>query len=79
MDPSIAVAALETSPEGLLNDLRTFGFVFETLCMRDLRAYVESAGGSVSHYHDSNGLESFLPFLFNMVLEIPAMAVREKK
>lgn len=57
VDPSIAVAALETSPEGLLNDLRTFGFVFETLCMRDLRAYVESAGGSVSHYHDSNGLE----------------------
>ena len=57
VDPSIAVAALETNPEGLLNDLRTFGFVFETLCMRDLRVYVESAGGKVSHYHDSNGLE----------------------
>lgn len=57
VDPSIAVAALETGPEGLLNDLRTFGFVFETLCMRDLRAYIEPTGGSVSHYHDSNGLE----------------------
>lgn len=57
VDPSIAVAALETDPEGLLNDIRTFGFLFETLCMRDLRAYVESGGGKVSHYHDSNGLE----------------------
>lgn len=57
VDPSIAVAALETNPEGLMSDLRTFGFIFETMCMRDLRVYVESAGGSVSHYHDSNGLE----------------------
>ena len=57
VDPSIAVAALETNPEGLLNDLPTFGFIFETMCMRDLRAYVEPAGGRVSHYHDSNGLE----------------------
>ena len=57
VDPSIAVAALETDPEGLLGDLKTFGFVFETLCMRDLRVYVEAAGGSVSHYHDSNNLE----------------------
>lgn len=57
VDPSIAVAALETSPAGLMDDLRTFGFVFETMCMRDLRAYVELAGGSVSHYHDSNDLE----------------------
>ncbi|MBQ6130135.1 ATP-binding protein [Candidatus Saccharibacteria bacterium] len=57
VDPSIAVAALETSPEGLMNDLKSFGFIFETMCMRDLRAYVESTGGSVSHYRDSNGLE----------------------
>lgn len=57
VDPAIAVAALETSPDGLMNDLNTFGFIFETLCMRDLRAYVESTGGRVSHYHDSNGLE----------------------
>ncbi|MBQ6320943.1 ATP-binding protein [Candidatus Saccharibacteria bacterium] len=57
VDPSIAVAALETNPEGLMNDLKTFGFIFETMCMRDLRAYVESTGGNVSHYHDSNDLE----------------------
>ena len=57
VDPSIAVAALETNPEGLMRDRKTFGFIFETMCMRDLRAYVESTGGSVSHYHDSNGLE----------------------
>ncbi|MBR3256865.1 ATP-binding protein [Candidatus Saccharibacteria bacterium] len=57
VDPSIAVAALETSPEGLLKDLQTFGFIFETLCMRDLRAYVEPSGGKVSHYHDASGLE----------------------
>lgn len=56
-DPSIAVAALETNPDGLINNLRTFGFIFETMCMRDLRVYAESEGGSVSHYHDSNGLE----------------------
>ena len=40
-----------------MNDLKTFGFIFETMCMRDLRAYVESTGGNVSHYHDSNDLE----------------------
>lgn len=57
VDPSIAVAALETDPDGLLKDLSTFGFIFETMCMRDLKVYVESAGGRISHYHDSNGLE----------------------
>ena len=38
-------------------DLRTFGFFFETLCIRDLRIYAESLGKQVSHYRDSNGLE----------------------
>ena len=57
VDPAIAVAALETNPDGLLNDTKTFGFIFETLCMRDLKAYVESSGGTVSRYRDSNGLE----------------------
>lgn len=57
VDPAIAVAALEANPEGLLNDTRTFGFIFETLCMRDLKVYVESSGGAVSRYRDSNGLE----------------------
>lgn len=57
VDPSIATQALEISPEDLINDLKTFGFVFENLCMRDLRVYTEAIGGHVDHYRDSNGLE----------------------
>lgn len=56
-DPSIAAVSLDTNPDGLLSDLKTFGFVFETLCMRDLRVYAEALGGEVAHYRDSNGLE----------------------
>lgn len=57
VDPSIAAAALEVDPDGLMADLNTFGFVFETLCMRDLRVYADALDGKVSHYRDSNGLE----------------------
>jgi len=57
-DPSIAVAALGLSPEQLLYDLNTFGFIFETLCIRDLKVYSSSLGGSVSYYHDRYGLEA---------------------
>lgn len=57
VDPSIATAALGTDPEGLFADLKTFGFIFETLCMRDLRVYADALGGEVSHYRDGNGLE----------------------
>ena len=57
-DPSIAVAALGTSPEELLMDLNTFGFIFETLCIRDLKAYSQADRGSVSYYHDRLGLEA---------------------
>ena len=57
VDPALVVAALGVSPEGLFEDLRTFGFVFEALCMRDLRVYADSLGASVSRYRDSNGLE----------------------
>ena len=56
-DPSIATSALDLDPDGLLKDTRTFGFIFETLCMRDLRAYAQSLGGEVYHYRDANGLE----------------------
>ena len=56
-DPSIAVAALGTGPEGLLSDLETFGLLFESLCIRDLRTYMDAHDGFVSHYRDSNGLE----------------------
>ncbi|MBQ2643373.1 ATP-binding protein [Candidatus Saccharibacteria bacterium] len=57
VDPSIATAALDVDPEGLFADLNIFGFIFETLCMRDLRVYAEALGGGVSHYRDSNDLE----------------------
>lgn len=57
VDPSLATAALGVDPGGLVRDLNTFGFVFETLCMRDLRVYASMYDGRVSHYRDSNGLE----------------------
>jgi len=56
-DPSIAVAAMQVSPADLLNDLTTFGLLFETMAMRDLRSYADALSGNVYHYHDSNGLE----------------------
>lgn len=57
VDPSIAVASLAVGPEDLLGDLRTFGLLFETLCVRDLRVFAESLDGTVYHYRDSSGLE----------------------
>ena len=57
IDPSIATASLGIGPEDLINDLNTFGLVFETLCVRDLRVYAESINGNVYHYRDSSSLE----------------------
>ncbi|MBD5378856.1 MAG: ATP-binding protein [Bacteroides sp.] len=57
VDPSIAVAALGIGPNDLILDLKTFGFIFENLCVRDLRVYAESLGGDVYHYRDNLGLE----------------------
>lgn len=57
VDPSIAVAALGLGPKDLINDLNTFGLLFETMCVRDLRVYADALGGSVYHYRDKNGLE----------------------
>jgi predicted AAA+ superfamily ATPase len=56
-DPSIATAALRIGPKGLMEDLKTFGFMFETLAVRDLRVYADAHLGDVRHYHDANGLE----------------------
>lgn len=58
VDPSIAVALLRMSPERLLNDFNTFGLLFESLCIRDLRVYAQAMDGAVSHYHDKSGLEA---------------------
>lgn len=57
IDPSIAVAALGIGPEDLIDDLKTFGFLFETLCIRDLRVYTDSLNGEVYHYRDKDGQE----------------------
>lgn len=57
VDPSIAVAAFGASPNDLINDLNTFGLIFESLCIRDLRVYAESINGNVYHYRDAGNLE----------------------
>ena len=56
-DPSLACALLRATPESLLADLETLGFLFEGLCERDLCIYAESFGGSLYHYQDYNGKE----------------------
>lgn len=56
-DPSIATAALGLGPADLMNDLNTFGLIFETLCVRDLRVFAEALNGKVYHYRDKTGLE----------------------
>lgn len=56
-DPSLACALLKATPERLINDLETFGFLFEALCERDLRIYAESFGAQLFHYQDYAGKE----------------------
>ena len=57
IDPSIATAALGIGPNDLINDLKTFGFMFETLCIRDLRVFADALNGEVYHYRDKDGQE----------------------
>lgn len=57
IDPSIACASLGLGPDDLINDLNTFGLLFECLCVRDLRVYAQSIGGTVYHFRDKTGLE----------------------
>lgn len=57
-DPSIAVATLGQNPKTLMNQLKTFGFIFEQMCIRDLRAYSTYNDGNLSYYHDRYGLEA---------------------
>ena len=57
IDPSIAAASLGIGPNDLINDLKTFGFLFETLCVRDLRVFSDAINGEVYHYRDKNGQE----------------------
>ena len=57
VDPSLAVAALRTTPQRLLGDLKLLGFLFESLVVRDLRIYAQALDTQVSQYRDSSGLE----------------------
>lgn len=57
IDQSIAVAALGVGPNDLLEDLNTFGLLFETMCVRDLRVFADALHGCVYHYRDKTGLE----------------------
>lgn len=58
VDPSIPIAILGLSPEQLEVDLKTFGFLFECLCIRDFRVYSQALGGRISYYHDRYDLEA---------------------
>ena len=57
VDPSIAVAALGAGPNDLISDLKTMGFLFESLCVRDLRVFADALNGEVYHFREKNGLE----------------------
>jgi len=60
VDPSIATAVMRTNAKGILQDFEIFGFLFESLCTRDLRVYAQAADGVVFHYRDKSELESDL-------------------
>ena len=64
-DPSLACALLKSTTENLMNDLETLGFLFESLCERDLKIYAESFGGALYHYQDYSGRE------IDAVVELP--------
>ena len=65
VDPSLAAAALGATPERLLNDLNTYGLLFEAMCIRDLRVYAESFNAQLFHYRDDTGRE------IDAVIELP--------
>ena len=60
VDPSIAVASLGLTPQALMTQLKTFGFIFEQMCVRDLRVYTQDFDNHISYYRDRYGLESDL-------------------
>ena len=57
-DPSLAAAALRATPDRLLQDTKTLGFLFESMVIRDLRVYAQAADAEVYHYRDKSGLEA---------------------
>lgn len=65
VDPSIATAVMRTNAKGILRDFETFGFLFESMCTRDLRVYAQANDGSIFHYRDKSELESDLIIKLN--------------
>lgn len=65
VDPSIAAAVMRLTPSSLLDDFNYFGFLFESLCDRDLRIYAEAIDGQVFHYRDGSGLEADAVIVLN--------------
>lgn len=59
-DPSLAAAALGATPESLVADQKTMGFLFESLVAHDVIVYARAMGAQVMHYHDDSGLEADL-------------------
>jgi predicted AAA+ superfamily ATPase len=57
-DPSIAVALLGLTPESMQTEFKTLGFIFEQLCIRDLKAYTSGLYSDVAYYNDRYGLEA---------------------
>ncbi len=57
VDPSLAVAAMRTGPERLVQELNLLGLLFESMVIRDLRVYAQAVDAEVLHYRDSDGLE----------------------
>lgn len=57
VDPSIAVASMGITPDKLMEDIETFGLLFETMAVRDLRVYADALDAKVYHYRDKDGLE----------------------
>lgn len=64
-DPSLAVAALGATPQMLKKDLNTFGYLFESLCVHDLRVYADYYDGKIYHYHDERDNEA------DAIVELP--------
>jgi predicted AAA+ superfamily ATPase len=58
VDPSIATAVMRINQESVLRDFEYFGFLFESLCARDIRIYAQNNDGDVFHYRDKSGLEA---------------------
>ena len=58
VDPSIATAVMRINPAGILHDFEYFGFLFESLCARDMRVYAQNSDGDIFHYRDKSGLET---------------------